>query len=406
MRNNKLSFIFFVIIISVLIFGIFRLFAVRFESGDIYPVYSTLRSDPLGCMAFHDSLLNLKSLTVKRNYTPIIKTKSNNNFVLFYLGMQPSSLYGMPKSHFEALNRFVLSGGRLVITLVPINRNFIPRANTKSKNKDTEKPKENEKEDKLTIDKSISLFKKWQFAFDTKNLNSKSNKKSSKQKFPMSHCPFGNVSWHSKLILTDLLKEWEVIATVDDDPVIIERKYGNGSIIICTDTYFISNEGLRNESTPALLTFMIGKNSNIIFDEAHLGIRKNPGITSLILKYNLYGPVIALFVFAILFIRKNSSHFLPPFDTVKAPQVSARDQSSGLISLLKRNINKDKLLNVCINEWEKSFASGHKYSKHNMELLKKIRQTVQTKEDFTKPAIEPVEGYRKIFKLLSEGKNR
>ncbi|MBU1054988.1 MAG: hypothetical protein KKC46_14345 [Proteobacteria bacterium] len=400
MRNNKLSFIFFVIIISVLIFGIFRLFAVRFESGDIYPVYSTLRSDPLGCMAFHDSLLNLKSLTVKRNYTPIINTKPNNNSVLFYLGMHPSSLYGMPKSHFEALNRFVLSGGHLVISLKPVNKNFVID-NIKKQKKEVEDEKDNLKPCNV-----VSLLNKWGFEYDTITSNDKDNKKTPNQNNLISHSPYGSVSWHSKLFLTKLSKEWDIIATVEDDPVIIERKYGNGSIIICTDTYFISNEGLRNESTPALLTFMIGKNSNIIFDEAHLGIQKNPGITSLILKYNLYGPVIAIFIFAILFIRKNSSHFLPPFDTVKAPQVSARDQSSGLISLLKRNINKDKLLNICINEWEKSFASGHNSSKHNMELLKKIKQTVQTKEDGTKPSIEPVEGYRKIFKLLSEGKNR
>ena len=32
----------------------------RFESGDVYPVYSSLRSDPLGTRAFYDSLEDLE----------------------------------------------------------------------------------------------------------------------------------------------------------------------------------------------------------------------------------------------------------------------------------------------------------------------------------------------------------
>ena len=37
-------------------FGIFRLFEFRFEAGDVYPPYSSLRSDPLGAMALYESL--------------------------------------------------------------------------------------------------------------------------------------------------------------------------------------------------------------------------------------------------------------------------------------------------------------------------------------------------------------
>ena len=33
-------------------FGVLRLFRLRFETGDVYPPYSSLRSDPLGAKAF------------------------------------------------------------------------------------------------------------------------------------------------------------------------------------------------------------------------------------------------------------------------------------------------------------------------------------------------------------------
>ena len=49
-------------------FGIVQLFKLRFEVGDIYPAYSSLRSDPLGVMAFYESLGNLKGISVRRDH--------------------------------------------------------------------------------------------------------------------------------------------------------------------------------------------------------------------------------------------------------------------------------------------------------------------------------------------------
>ena len=36
--------------------GLFQLFRLRFAVGDVYPEYSSLRSDPVGTMAFYESL--------------------------------------------------------------------------------------------------------------------------------------------------------------------------------------------------------------------------------------------------------------------------------------------------------------------------------------------------------------
>ena len=41
---------------AILTLGLIRLFKLRFEAGDVYPAYSSLRSDPLGTMAFYESL--------------------------------------------------------------------------------------------------------------------------------------------------------------------------------------------------------------------------------------------------------------------------------------------------------------------------------------------------------------
>ena len=48
--------------------GVVKLFLLRFQAGDVYPAYSSLRSDPLGSRAFYRSLQNLNKAAVSRNY--------------------------------------------------------------------------------------------------------------------------------------------------------------------------------------------------------------------------------------------------------------------------------------------------------------------------------------------------
>lgn len=61
--------------------GIAQLFSLRFATGDVYPPYSTFRSDPLGTKAFYYSLEGLPGLRVERNLRP-----------LRYLGEEPSAV--------------------------------------------------------------------------------------------------------------------------------------------------------------------------------------------------------------------------------------------------------------------------------------------------------------------------
>ena len=46
-----------------------QLFRLRFEAGDVYPAYSSLRTDPLGTMAFYESLQRIAGFSVRRDYS-------------------------------------------------------------------------------------------------------------------------------------------------------------------------------------------------------------------------------------------------------------------------------------------------------------------------------------------------
>src|SRR6266516_392281 len=56
LMRGKLPIIFLAILLAAFAFGLLQLFKLRFESGDVYLEYSSVRTDPLGRRAFYDSL--------------------------------------------------------------------------------------------------------------------------------------------------------------------------------------------------------------------------------------------------------------------------------------------------------------------------------------------------------------
>jgi hypothetical protein len=50
--------------------------------------------------------------------------------------------------------------------------------------------------------------------------------------------------------LWDLDSNWRVLYERGGYPVLIERVFGSGSIVLCSDSYFLSNEALRRERIP------------------------------------------------------------------------------------------------------------------------------------------------------------
>lgn len=77
--------------------------------------------------------------------------------------------------------------------------------------------------------------------------------------------------WRSGAVMLRLDKAWRVIYARGAEAVLIERAYGRGSVVVATDTFFASNEALRDERQSGLLAWLIGPSRRVIFDETHLG---------------------------------------------------------------------------------------------------------------------------------------
>jgi hypothetical protein len=117
--KRYMALVFLLVLTAVFAFGIIKLFELRFEAGDVYPEYSTLRSDPLGTMAFYESLANLTGLTVRRDFSISNHLPDGNKTTYFYLAASIGELQFVSDQTFNDIEKFLNVGGRLVITMRP-----------------------------------------------------------------------------------------------------------------------------------------------------------------------------------------------------------------------------------------------------------------------------------------------
>jgi len=191
------------------------------------------------------------------------------------------------------------------------------------------------------------------------------------------------LSWHTALHFAELKPEWRILYTSEGQPVVIDRRYGDGSIVLAADSYFLSNEALRAERHPKLLTWLFGEASLIVFDEESHGVREAPGIAALVRKYGLQGAVMSLLLLAALFIWKSMVPFVPPHPESSAARnlITGRQTEEGFVSLLRRCIPPRDLLKTCGEEWKKAFDhDGRNVKAAHVERVVNAEQTGPPRE--------------------------
>jgi hypothetical protein len=381
-KNKTIARAVTALLLLIFVVGVVHLFVLRFETGDVYPAYSSLRSDPLGTRALYESLENIDGLAVRRNYHLLKSLTFEPQTTFFYLGSTADEFESIPQEMIEVFDRLTQSGGRLVLTFLPVTKNS---------------------EQKTKPNRSVK--KHWGIGVAFKDyLPVKDDK-------PIAVDAISNrrdlppvISWHTNLYFDLFDDAWQTLFSFEGLPLIVERTYGKGSILVCADSFFMSNEALWAERHPKLLVWLMGGHSNIIFDEAHFGIHKQPSVAQLIRRYRFHWFFAALVVLALLFVWKSAVYFVPPSaeDSLNgADVVSEKDYTQGLIALLRRNITGNQILQVCAREWEQTF----KKSKRTRAItLKRMRGLAGTGSAGSKKSKDPVKEYRKISKLISEEK--
>jgi len=118
-RRNLILPVAAFIVLILFSYAIIRLLMLRYERGDIYPPYSTLRTDPLGARAFYEALDATRSFQVERGFVSLHREIAAKPDAIFYLGLTASELKSFTKVEVAALDDYVRNGGRVVITLPP-----------------------------------------------------------------------------------------------------------------------------------------------------------------------------------------------------------------------------------------------------------------------------------------------
>lgn len=404
--------------------GLARLFALRYESGDIYPLYSSLRADPLGTKALAEALDALPEVEVRRNFKALPKLRPGRPVTLIYTGVPHQAVWTEPE--LAAFDNLVATGSRAVFTFHPVEtpptKIEEERSGTKArvekkeqlkrerpakekrdskteKKAKTEKPKEKPAADRAEHDEKdfvdfATVAKRWGFEFAFLPEDKKAFHREASLVEPGGQLE-PDISWHSALYFRDLKPQWKVLYMCGTMPVVMERRFGDGSIVLVADSYVVSNEALSKERHPRFLARLFRGPALVIFDEESHGLRENPGIASLVGKYRLYGVVGGLFLLALLFVWKNAVRFIPAHQPqfAEGDVVAGKESGEGFVNLLRRSIRPARIFETCWNEGRKALA-------HRPRELAAVEQIWADEQSRPARDRDPVATYRAISRVL------
>lgn len=403
--------------------GLARLFHLRFATGGVYPPYSTLRADPLGARAFHDSLAEL-GLPAVRSYRPAPELPAAGA-TLFLLGASPHGVRWAPRELAEALEGAAAAGGRVVLCLrggwetgSPRPRGEAePAGDQREEDPGEAAPEPSEETTPETPGDApaehperpeapwslrarlVSLGDRWGLSLDATPLPSRpapARRAEGAEGLPEDFSLPPELPWYSPVWLKDLDDAWRVIYAVEGRPVVAERDFGSGTLVVASDAYLTSNEALWRERQPAFLAWLAGSGSPMVFAEAHLGVVEAPGVAALARRLGLQGGLPALAALFLLVAWRRGSPLGGAWPEAPAPAASAggRDAAEGLENLLRRSIPREQLLAACHREWERTGAPRGPAGDGARRRLREALAEASEGED-------PTETYRRLCRALA-----
>jgi len=377
---------------AIFVYGTIQLVALRFEVGDVYPEYSSLRSDPLGTMVLYESIGNMDGLRTRRDFSTTNRLPAEFRTTYLQIATTVDAWQRVPDDMFHEIERFIREGGRLVVTLFPQSTKPRPLENFRKTEVDPEAEREKAR--------APSLWSRWNLSPDVIDLTASRDGayepvlaiNQSASALPSS------LEWHSGIVFRNLQSPWQPIYTRGADAVVIEQHLGQGSVVIATDSYFLSNEAMLRDRHADLLAWFLGSGTNVVFDEAHLGVVESPGVATLMRRYRLQWFVAALILLSGLFIWKSALSFVPRrAEETNAGHIAGKDSFAGFVNLLRRGIPTGGILAVAYAEWKKSVAQTGRYAGAR---LTKAEEAFSAENSRTGKDRNPVEAYQTIARIL------
>lgn len=396
--------------------GAAEVFRLRLDLSGAFPEYSTYRADPMGTQALYRALSGLPQLRVERNERDITLLHGDEHTALFLLGVDESP---DPYKLAQKLEEYVVDGARLVITYgIRGQQNFYtldePEAESyRQEHSSTEERIKDwikrEKIPAVTPDRplpdwvggeGVLISERWGYRVVQPQSAEDFEDGPELQVEPLPDKGFSEkVRWESPEYLLPMHEGWEVLYQAKDGrPVLMRRAFGKGDVVVASDTFFASNEGLRADLHPELLAWIIGDRTHVIFDESSKGVDRSPGIMALMKRYHLHVALLMAVLLAALYIWRGSVPLLPrrnaEQERERAILLLGRDAHAGLAALLRRAAPPDAVLRLCFDEWQNTLG---KHSTVSRENFAEARRLLESDGDGDR-----VERYRAAAALLRE----
>jgi hypothetical protein len=346
--------------------GLAGLIHLRVAQGDVFPAYSTLRADPLGTRALYEALTEVPSLEVERSVLPLKKLGAQAQATIVLAGMDRRGWHTMSVEEANLLEASVRGGARLVVLfraemerLTDGRRPVGEKDESTKKEDDADKTHSEREQRRSPRNDEAGAGKRAHHADWERRLGLELHTRwivdggdGAWKRHDAPHALEDRIAWKSDLFFhVQPGAEWRVIYTRGGSAVLLETSLGAGTVVMASDSYFVSNEAMQKTRTPRLLAWIMGGHSRVIFSEAHLGVVENEGVARLARRYGLTGMFFVLVLLAALFVWKRMALFVPP-PPEHVEAALGYHPAAGLEALLRRVLSADKLIDTCVAEWE------------------------------------------------------
>ncbi len=204
------------------------------------------------------------------------------------------------------------------------------------------------------------------------------------------------------LYFDDLKEGWNVIYELSGRPVIVERAFGDGTVVASTVTYPFTNRALRSDRATSFLRWAVGESATIVFDETHFGVVANQGVATLARKYHLEGLALGLTILAIFFVWKSTARVVPLYSYEKWASFQSskdgRDSLSGLENLLDRHVSRHLMIRTLLTVFKKSAGASTRLTKTRVDDINELVRWAEEKPSEDRD----VDVYKSICTKLNE----
>jgi hypothetical protein len=353
-----------------------QMFRVRSEVNGVYPEYSSLRADPKGYRVLFETLSSLGSIQVQRFEEPFKELPSASGKILVLAGLHPG---GFSTDETKLLDDWMKKGGTLLLAFSspPI-----------AQNEKEQQPGQEQQKNKSVRD-DIGKSETWGYRIFWTKLSLVTELQS--------NLFADQFSWAGHLYIQPTKSDWEVMAKARDLPVVLQRNFGAGKLVLLADSYPLSNVALAAHRNAALVSWLFPQHSTVVFDESHFGIVNRPGIIGLARRYGLDGAFVAILGLAGLYLWA-SRYSLKPVRRVQADSESAVPGIGGneiFANLLRRTLPATDLCATCLQIWKQKGPINAAKQARLETLLNSLPATTSQ-----------VERYNQIVKLLPVSSDR